>query len=247
MRPDASKKLAASAPKGSMSRAIIGSLVLGVVVAGVVIAILIGNSNKAPDGGSGGSALPAGVVGGKGGGILANAAPAKANAPTLEVYSDYQCDLCGQFEKVMGEALAELAKAGDVKLILHTLSFVDTNLKNDSSTRSANAAACASDAGKILEYNSAVFAGQPEKEGTGYTDAQLTEFANTAGITGPTLTTWQECTSSGRHAQYVTDVQTTAEKAGVFDTPTVKLNGKTINETLSTPAALVAQIKAATT
>ena len=124
---------------------------------------------------------------------------------------------------------------------------MDTNLKNDSSTRSANAAACASDAGKFLGYHSAVFAGQPAKEGTGYTDAQLTQFANTAGITDGALTTWQKCTSSGQHAQYVTDVQTNAEKAGVFDTPTVKLNGENITKTLSTPDALAAQITAATT
>lgn len=247
MRPNGSTKLSATAPKGSMSRAIIGSVIAGLAIAGVAIAILIGSSTKAPDGGSGRTALPANVVGGEGGGILANAATAKSNAPTLEIYSDYQCDQCGHLEDVFGATLASMARAGDIKLVLHKLSFVDTNLKNDSSTRSANAAACASDAGRFLEYNSAVFAGRPEKEGAGYTDAQLTEFANTSGITGEKLTTWQECTSSGKHAGYITDVQTAAEKAGIFDTPTVKLNGENITATLSTPDALVAQVKAATT
>ena len=91
-----------------------------------------------------------------------------------------------------------------------------------------------------------MFAAQPAKEGVGYTDAQLTQFATTAGITGNALTTWQKCTSSGQHAKYVTDVQTAAEKAGVNGTPTVKLNGKDITKTLTTPDALVAQVKAAT-
>jgi protein-disulfide isomerase len=245
MRPDASKKLAASAPKGGPSRTVIGAVIAGLAIAGVVIAILVGNSGK-PDGGSGGSALPAGVVGGQGGGILVSSATVKTNAPTLQIYADFQCDQCGHFEEVFGAMLASMAEAGDVKLVFHTLSFVDTNLKNDSSARSANAAACASDAGKFLGYHSAVFAGQPEKEGTGYTDAQLTEFASTAGITGGALTTWQQCTSSGQHAQYVTDVQTAGEKAGVFDTPTVKLDGKNITADLSTTNALAAQIKAAT-
>ena len=77
-----------------------------------------------------------------------------------------------------------------VAVCINSIAFVDTNLKNDSSTRAANAVACASDAGKFLEYHSAVFAAQPVKEGDGYTDAQLTEFATTAGITGPALTTW---------------------------------------------------------
>jgi protein-disulfide isomerase len=79
------------------------------------------------------------------------------------------------FEEVFGATLASMAQAGDVKLVFHTLSFVDLDLKNDSSSRSANAAACAADAGRFPGYHSAVFAGQPEKEGAGYTDAQLTQ------------------------------------------------------------------------
>lgn len=247
MRLDAPKKLAATAPKGSLSRALIGSVIAGLVIGGVVIAIMVGNRSTADDGGSGGSALPAGVVGGNGGGILIAAETVKGNAPTLEVYADFQCDQCGHFEEVFGASLASMAEVGEVKLVFHTLSFVDSNLKNDSSTRSANAAACASDAGKFLEYHSAVFAGQPAEEGTGYTDAQLSEFANTSGITGEARTTWQQCTSSSQYAKYVADVQTNAEKAGVFDTPTVKLNGKSITADLSTPDALAALIKAATT
>jgi protein-disulfide isomerase len=246
MRPDASAKLATTAPKGRPGKAVIGGVIAGVAILGVVGAILIGNSNDAEGGPSAGSALPAGVVGGQGGGIQVSSPTVKGNAPTLQIYADFQCDQCGQFEKVFGASLTSMAQSGDVKLVFHTLSFVDANLKNDSSTRSANAAACASDAGKFPEYHAAVFAGQPTEEGAGYTDAQLTEFAGTAGITGEGLTTWQECTSSSHYATYVAAVQTTSEKAGVFDTPTVMLNGKNITATLSTVDALNAQIKAAT-
>jgi len=247
MRPDASKKIAKVTPKGGPNPVVIGAIVAAVVVVAVVVAILIGNSGKSgPSTGTSGSSAPVGVVGGTGGGILVNPATAKGNAPTLDVYEDFQCPSCAQLEKAMGPAMASMAKAGQVKLVVHVLSFLDANLKNDSSSRAANAAACAADAGKYLEYHSAVFAAQPAQEGAGYTDAQLTEVAKTAGITGTALTTWQRCTSSGQHAQYVTDVQTGAEKAGVFGTPTVKLNGKDITKTLTTGDALVAQVKAAT-
>ena len=247
MRPDASKKIAKVTPKGGPNPVVIGAIVAAVVVVAVVVAILIGNSGKSgPSTGTSGSSAPVGVVGGTGGGILVNPATAKGNAPTLDVYEDFQCPSCAQLEKAMGPAMASMAKAGQVKLVVHVLSFLDANLKNDSSSRAANAAACAADAGKYLEYHSAVFAAQPAQEGAGYADAQLTEVAKTAGITGTALTTWQRCTSSGQHAQYVTDVQTGAEKAGVFGTPTVKLNGKDITKTLTTGDALVAQVKAAT-
>jgi len=245
MRPDASKKLAAASPKKGPNPVVIGAVVAAVLIVGVVVAILIGNSGKS-EVGSTGSVVPAGVIGGEGGGIVANAATARSNAPTMDIYEDFQCPACGDLEKRMGAEVTRMATAGDVKLVLHTLSFLDNNLKNDSSARSANAAACAADAGKVMEYHSAVFAGMPAQEGVGYTDAQLTEFANTSGITGAALTTWQTCTSSGQHDQYVTDVQTRAEKDGVFSTPTVKLNGQDITKTLSTADALAAQVKAAT-
>jgi Protein-disulfide isomerase len=244
MRPDAKKKIAAAAPKKGPNPVIIGAVIAAVVIIAVVVAIVMGTSGKSD--GTGASAQPSGAVAADAGGILANAAPAKSNAPTLDLYEDFQCPVCGQFEKAMGPSITSMVAAGEVKLVVHTLSFLDDNLKNDSSKRSANAVACAADAGKFLEYHAAVFAAQPAQEGAGYTDAQLTEFANTAGITGPALTTWQKCTSSGQHAQYVTDTQTAAEKAGVNSTPTLQLNGKDITKTLTTPESLITQVKLAT-
>jgi Protein-disulfide isomerase len=244
MRPDASKKIAAAAPKKGPNPVIIGAVIAAVVIMAVVVAIVMGTSGKSD--GTAASAQPSGAVAADAGGILANAVPAKSNAPTLDLYEDFQCPVCGQFEKAMGPSITTMVAAGEVKLIVHTLSFLDDNLKNDSSKRSANAVACAADAGKFLEYHAAVFAAQPAQEGAGYTDAQITEFANTAGITGPALTTWQKCTSSGQHAQYVRDTQSAAEKAGVNSTPTLQLNGKDITKTLTTPESLITQVKLAT-
>jgi protein-disulfide isomerase len=250
MRPDATKKIAKVTPKKGPNPVVIGAIIAALVIVAVVVAILIGNSSKPVSAnhqvGGSGSAQPAGVTGGEGGGIVASPGTAKSNAPTIDLYEDFQCPTCGALEKAMGPAMASMAKAGEIKLVVHTLSFLDDNLKNDSSKRAANAVACASDAGKFLEYHAAVFAAQPAQEGTGYTDAQLTEFAQTAGITGPALTTWQQCTSSGQHDQYVAAVQDSAGRAGVNSTPTVMLDGKNITPTLTTVEALVAQVKAAT-
>jgi len=243
MRPDASKKIATVTPKSGPNPVIIGAVIALVVVLAVVVAIVIGNSSKS--GSSVAQTVPAGVVGGTGGGILVNAT-SKPNAPTLDVYADYQCPICGKFEKQFGPSIVALAKAGQIKYVAHMMTFLDINLKNDSSARATNAAACAADAGKFIEYHSAIFAAQPVQEGAGYTDAQLTEFATTAGITGPALTTWQKCTTSGQHNQYVADVETASGKAGVTGTPTVFLNGKDITKTLTTPESLAAAVKAAT-
>ena len=242
MRPDASKKIAKVTPKSGPNVVVIGAVVALAVVVAVVVAIVIGNNSKSTLAASG-KAVPAGVVGGTGGGILVYPAAANAKVPTLDVYVDFQCPNCGQMEKAFGPTLTRMAKAGQIKYVVHMMSFLDAKLGNDSSTRSANAAACAGDAGKFGEYHSAVFAGHPATEGAGYTDSQLTEFAKTAGITGPALTTWQKCATSGQHSQYVTDVADTSGRAGISQTPTVKLNGKDV--TLSTPEALVAAITSA--
>lgn len=244
MRPDAKRKIAAAAPKKGPNPVIIGAVVAAAVIIAVVVAIVMGSSGES--GGTAGSTQPAGVIGGTDGGIVANAATAKSNAPTLDLYEDFQCPACAKLEAQIGAEKAALAEAGDIKLVVHTLSFLDDNLKNDSSKRSANAAACAADAGKFLEYRAGVFAAQPEQEGLGYTDAQLTQFAGDSGITGVAMTTWQKCTSSGQYAQYVSDVQTASGKAGVNSTPTVMLNGQDVTKDVQTPEALVAAVKAAT-
>jgi len=243
MRPDASKKLAAVTPKKGPNPVIIGAVVAAVVILAVVVAIVLGRPDSS---GTAGSSTPVGVTGGKGGGIFVNSATAKSNAPTLDVYEDFQCPGCAQLEAKVGAELTSLAKAGAVKLVVHTLSFLDDNLRNDSSSRAANAAACAADAGKFLEYHGAVFAAQPAEEGLGYTDAQLTEFAKSAGITGAALTTWQKCSDSGQHDQYVTDVQDASSRAKINNTPTYKLNGQDVTKTVQTPEALAAAVKAAT-
>ena len=243
MRPDASKKIATVTPKSGPNPIVIGAVIAVLVVVAVVVAIVMGKPDSTSS--ASGSPVPVGVVGGSSGGIRVPG-PAKSNAPTVDLYEDFQCPSCHQLELAMGAQIGSMAKAGQIKLVVHTLSFLDGNLKNDSSSRAANAAGCAADAGKFLAFHGAVFAGFPAQEGIGYTDAQLTQFAKTAGITGPALTTWQKCTTSGQHNQYVADVETASGKAGVTGTPTVFLNGKDITKTLTTPESLAAAVKAAT-
>jgi protein-disulfide isomerase len=250
MRPDASRKIATVTPKRGPNVVLIGAIIAAAVVIAVVVAIVIGNNGASGSGTA--QSVPAGVVGGTGGGILVDpAAKDKAGVPALDVYVDFQCPNCGRFEQQFGPALTELAKTGAVRYVVHMMSFLDAPLRNDSSKRATNAASCAADAGKFGEYHTAVFAAQPAEEGDGYTDAQLTELAKTAGISGPALTTWQQCTTEGRHDQYVADVAEASGRAGVTGTPTVMLNGKDISKSLfvngayESPEALVATIKAA--
>jgi protein-disulfide isomerase len=181
-----------------------------------------------------------------GAGIVVNPG-APATVPTLDLYEDFQCPVCGAFERQFGASVTQMADQNQVKLVVHMLSFLDDNLNNDSSNRAANAAACAADQDRFLPYHGAVFAGQPAKEGQGYTDAELKAFATTAGISGSALQSWQQCYDSRAHNQYVHSVQTQAEKDGVNGTPTIKINGQKLDlATLTNPQALSDAVKAAT-
>jgi len=171
---------------------------------------------------------------------------APANVPTLDLYEDFQCPVCARFEEIFGLQIVDLVKANQVKLVAHPLSFLDDNLRNDSSNRAANAASCAADADKFLQYHAATFQGQPKTEGAGYTDADLKRFAVQAGLDGPTLTTWEQCYAAKSHNQWVESVQTQSEKDGVNGTPTVKLNGKVVDLSGLTRDKLAAEVKAAT-
>ncbi|SDP02720.1 Protein-disulfide isomerase [Pedococcus dokdonensis] len=249
-------KIQAAAPRGGVrggsgrgggggaNRVVVATVVVVVVLAAVVTAVILGSQGKKEATTSGGSNLPKNVAA-MGAGIVVNPG-APANVPTLDLYEDFQCPVCARFEEIFGLQIVDMVKANQVKLVAHPLSFLDDNLRNDSSNRAANAAACAADADKFLQYHAATFTGQPKTEGAGYTDAQLQNFATQAGLSGAAMTTWQQCYSAKSHNQWVESVQTQSEKDGVNGTPTVKLNGKAVDLGGLTRDKLAAEVKAAT-
>ena len=242
-------KIEAATPKGraggnGANRVVVAAVVVVVVIAAVVAAVVLGQSDKQQATKAGGSSLPKGASA-MGAGILVNP-DAPSTVPTLDLYEDFQCPICAEFEHRFGADIEALAEKNQVRLVVHTLSFLDDNLRNDSSNRAANGAACAADQGKLLPYHSANFGGQPLREGAGYTDANLTSFAEKAGITGADLKTWQQCYDARTHNQYVESVQTQSEKDGVNGTPTLTLDGKTLDLKGFTAESLAAQVKAAT-
>ncbi|MDQ4098625.1 MAG: DsbA family protein [Actinomycetota bacterium] len=242
---DRQARLTAAGPnRGGANRLVVATVVAVLVIAAVVAAVVIGSQSRRADTTAGGAALPA-HASAMGAGILANPG-APADAPTLDLYADFQCPVCARFEQVFGEQITGLAEQNRVRLVVHTLSFLDDNLGNDSSNRAANAAACADDQDRFLPFYRATFAGQPPREGDGYTDAQLKHFAEQAGITGGALGEWEQCYEDRAHNQYVESVQTQSEKDGVNGTPTVRLDGKDLPLNTLTPQSLDDTVKAAT-
>jgi protein-disulfide isomerase len=150
-----------------------------------------------------------------------------ATSPVIEVYEDFQCPICKELEANVGPVLAELVDGGQARAVYHIMSFLDRNLRNDSSTRAANAAGCAQDQGVFPAYHQEVFANQPAVEGTGFTDDQLIAFGESAGV--PDMARFESCVVDQEFAEWVAQVELRAEDAQIHGTPTVLVDGTAID------------------
>ena len=135
--------------------------------------------------------------------------------PTLVIYEDYQCPWCKVAADSLGTAERALAAKGEIGIEVHSITLLDQMLKNDSSQRANVAATCADVVGKYVAYHDHAFASQPEKEGTGYTDAQLRgDFATAAGIYGGDMTSFQACYDQRQTEDATQKVLDAAKAAG---------------------------------
>lgn len=188
---------------------------------------------------------------------------AKADAPVVQLYADYQCPGCKAFDDAFGEQLNSLARSGDIKYSVQIETFLD-RLGANKSTDPAIAAACADTVGKFPEYHLTIYKNQPAKEGTGYTADQLrSTFAQSAGIAGDDLTKFQQCVSTRATGTFVESQnkfnsawtsaqytklggQNSAEGSAWGSTPLLTVNGKRVDTSLlneSDPNSLMDNIK----
>ncbi len=249
--PASGRQAKIDAARGSggagVNKVVVAAVVVIVAIIAVVGGVIWVEQSSKDEVTGGGNALPTGVSAlGEGYPAFQDVTPA-ANAPVVDLYEDFQCPACASFEAVVGSTFTGLAQEGKIKLVYHVKNFLDDNLGNDASTRAGNAAFCASDAGKFQEFHDQVFPNQPAREGDGFSDAQLKGFAETAGVTGEALTTWQACHDAGKYVDYVNSVEEQSFADGVRGTPTVKIDGEEVElGSIASPELLTQAIENAT-
>src|SRR5690606_32884568 len=119
------------------------------VVAGVIIA---DQSTKSQEG-TGGNAIPA-AAGAMGAGFVANEdVTLQPGAPTLDIYEDFRCPACHRAYAVFHDTVSQLADDGDVKLVYHFKTVIDSNSRGTESLKAASSAMCAADADMFAEYH----------------------------------------------------------------------------------------------
>jgi protein-disulfide isomerase len=172
-------------------------------------------------------AMPAGVTsdGGPSAGITA---ADEGGAIPVEVYLDFLCPECNQFEANTTATMNQLLAAKKIKLIWHPLSILNTQSNPPGySMRAASAAGCAADVGmnKMKAFGEALFQAQPPAGSAGLNDDQLIELAGRVGIITPAFAA---CVRELRYRDWVNNGNEKATQRGVKQAPTVYVNGKPV-------------------
>jgi protein-disulfide isomerase len=110
-------------------------------------------------------AVPAHALGPNGGELLG-----RPSAPVLvEEYGDFQCPVCGQWERDVYPTVRRLVGQGRIRFEYHPIAFIGPE-----SVAAANAAEAAGDEGRFWAYHDLLFADQaPENSGALTTDRLL--------------------------------------------------------------------------
>ncbi len=143
-----------------------------------------------------------------------------ANAPvTVEVYADFQCPVCGQFDRgALKQIEDKYVKAGKVKIVFDHFAFI-----GDESIRAAEASECANAQGKFWEYADTLFNNQAGENQGAFSDANLEKFAQQVGLD---MNQYRTCMQNNT---YLSKVQTSTQNGtarGVNATPTIFINGQ---------------------
>lgn len=148
---------------------------------------------------------------------------------TLDIYEDFLCPACGQFEAQYGEQITQAIEDGTIAVRFHLINFLDGNSgSGDYSTRAAAGAQCIAETGDraaFSAYHSGLFAPgtqPPEDRSPDLSNEQLAEIAKTVGANDEAVA----CISSG-------DKMDAATAAAEFSTK--ELSDKTGGQ-VSTPS-----------
>jgi len=152
----------------------------------------------------------------------------------VEVYLDYQCPYCQRWESEIGAQLTERALQPDSDLLVkhYVLAFLgETSPTLDppgASARAGSAALCVVEGDgpqAFTAFSEAVYASaDPNEPATQFSTAALSELASSLGASAGTV----ECINDERHVPFVALGTQSGFGRGVQGTPTVVVNGRTV-------------------
>ena len=156
----------------------------------------------------------------QGDGIVFNAGlPLKIN-----VFEDFQCPSCKFFEDPIGPYLTSLITEKKAEVVYHPLSFLGNGQKEDESIAASNAAYCAVDEAKFLDFHKALYDVQSTVQNSGFlNDKNLIAIGKKVGISSQGFS---DCITNKSKLVNVAASTDSMTRYGVRGTPTTFINGK---------------------
>jgi protein-disulfide isomerase len=146
---------------------------------------------------------------------------------TIDLYEDFMCPICHEFENASGATIKQLVAENKVTVRYHTVAILDGSSNGTQySTRAAGAAAAAAEGGKFIEYHDVLFANQPQEGTDGLTDAKLIDLGKSVGLTSASFA---DAVNNKTYDAWVGQVTDSFSQHGFTGTPTVLVAGKQVN------------------
>lgn len=142
----------------------------------------------------------------------------------VEIFEDFLCPYCKQFEDASNDYLRQAAADGKVYVVYRPIAFL-----NEYSARALNTFAVVQDTAgpqEALAFHDALFADQPSEAGAMPDDAWLVERAVDAGATETKV---EAGIKTDDFRQWILNGADDASKRGVSGTPSVFVDGEPVS------------------
>ena len=120
----------------------------------------------------------------------------EADAPTIQIWEDFNCPGCGSFEGQNGEQIATAVEAGDLRVEYHNLDFQNPgSTSGEYSTRAIAAIQCVAAKDSLpvfFDVKNSYYANQPAGGAGDLSARELADLAEAAGANADTV----ECISN---------------------------------------------------
>ncbi|WIE81456.1 thioredoxin domain-containing protein [Curtobacterium sp. MCSS17_016] len=223
-----------------------GGIGAGILTAAAVTLLIVSSVNAPTPAGTAPANTTAGAVEfhGENGAVAptvenptVTVAPAAEKPAKVDLYIDWSCPVCKQFETATSADLQTLVATEQATLAVHPVAILDRSyLGSRFSSRAANAAACVADhsPSSFLDVQQQMYDNQPEEGTHGLTTSRILELVHAGGATGSALDSCiRDETFRGWVEKYtakaLTDKALVNPATGGFGTPTALINGKRWN------------------
>jgi protein-disulfide isomerase len=242
------------------------SLAVGVIGVIALVTVLIVSSLRPPGPGpanmqSDGIKIGEGLIAERTPALLPDQLPVPSEEnpdgiPAINIFVDYSCTACAQFEIVYGDLLRTWAENGTATVEYHILSFRDAQTAGTRyATRAANSAACVAEFSPdtFFTYNDILLRSQPvPPESYELSDDQMFQLVTIAGAEN--LAQIETCIADETFANWVSQATARSMSTGpvpvrnsevrlVVGTPTVLVNGKEYRPENGDLASFVASLE----